>query len=498
MLRAGATLTPEFMVRNPIRDQFQAFVVSNYGYNPIIDLPLGAWEVFKGKTGFRNSDIYKKWVMNGGGYGNYLSQDRNYLRDTLNTLKKEGKWYQKGYRTITSPKALKDVILGTLQTMSEFSEEATKVGEFRKAMKKGATAQEAAYQSRDLMDFGRVGSDIRQWNRAIAFLNANIQGKDKIARAFKSNPIRTTTKALTSMTLTAYAAYMSMETLANEKQKETWQNTPKWMKDTFFILPIPGTDELARIPKPFDLAPVFANPVEQIMDYIKQNDPDSWDEFLKRQGRSLMDIPNMLTGLQPVIENITNYSFFTGGPIVPRRDQDLLPADQYGVSTSLTARTVGKVTNYSPYKADNLIRGYAAGLGKYATSGLDKVLEKAGAGQLPPQEAKKWSELPVVNAFTVDSTGGGQIMNDFYDSMDKLRKENNSAKRNEVTYEREDDYKYINKVSRDISKLRNQYREVQGSYDITPSMKRTKLDELDRKMNQLARGALVQIGEKNE
>jgi hypothetical protein len=499
MLRAGATLTPEFMLRNPIRDQFQSFVVSNYGYNPIIDLPLGVYEVVKGKV-LNRDGLYKQWAKEGGGYGNYLSQDRDYLRETLNNLKKEGSRYQRGFKTIVNPKDW----LKILQSMSEFTEEATKLGEFRKAVKKGATPQEAAFQARDLMDFARVGTDMRQWNRAVAFLNANIQGKDKIARAFKHNPVRTTVKAVTGVTIPAIGAYMAMEYLANDKQKEVYNNTPKWMKDTFFLLPIPGTDELARIPKPFDLAPVFANPVQQVMDHMKDNEPEEWDEFLKRQAMEISKIPHMLTGLAPIIENITNYSFFTGGPIVPARDQDLLPEDQYGVTTSLTAKTVGKLTGTSPYKVDNLIRGYGAGLGKYATSGTDNLLEALNVGKLPPQEQKKWSELPVINAFTVDSTGGGQIMTDFYDTLGELTKERNSAKRNQegyqegddVDYTRAEDYKYLTKVSREISDLRNEYRQIQGDYNMTPQQKRRELDELDRQMNQLAREALIEIGEK--
>ncbi|PLR84666.1 hypothetical protein CVD25_01125 [Bacillus canaveralius] len=503
MLRAGATLTPEFMLRNPIRDQFQAFVVSNYGYNPLIDLPRGAWDVILGKA-FNKSEVYKKWAMNGGGYGNYLSQDRNYLRETLKTIKTEGRWYQKGFRTITNPKELFNLTIRTLQAFSELSEEATKVGEFKRALRKGASVEEAAFQSRDLMDFGRVGSDMRQWNRAVAFLNANIQGKDRIARAFKHNPVRTTTRALTGVTLPAVGAYLMMDLMGNENQKELYNNAPKWLKDSFFLIPIPGTDELARIPKPFDLAPIFANPVEQIFDYVKQNDPDTWSEFLKRQATEISSIPHMLTGLAPIIENWTNYKFFTGGPVVPRRDQDLLPEDQYGVNTSLTARTVGGALNYSPYKVDNFIQGYGAGLGRYATSGLDAGLQTVGAGKLPPAEAKKWSELPVVNAFTVDSTGGGQIMTDFYDALDRLTKERNSAKRNQegyeqgddVQYDRVEDYKYLNKISRNISEIRSDYREIQSSFDMSPEAKRRELDELDRQMNEMAREALIEIGEK--
>jgi hypothetical protein len=38
-LRAGATLTPEFSLRNPLRDVPNAFVVSKSGFNPVVDFP---------------------------------------------------------------------------------------------------------------------------------------------------------------------------------------------------------------------------------------------------------------------------------------------------------------------------------------------------------------------------------------------------------------------------------------------------------------------------
>jgi len=63
-------------------------------------------------------------------------------------------------------------------------------------------------------------------------------------------------------------------------------------------------------------------------------------------------------------------------------------------------------------------------------------------------------------------------------------------------YERGDAYKLLNKTSREISELRNEYRSIQSSYDLTPSEKRYQLDELDRQMNELAREALIEIDEK--
>jgi hypothetical protein len=38
------------------------------------------------------------------------------------------------------------------------------------------------------MDFGRAGVSVREANKVVAFLNANIQGKSKLYRAFKENP----------------------------------------------------------------------------------------------------------------------------------------------------------------------------------------------------------------------------------------------------------------------------------------------------------------------
>ena len=484
VLRAGATLTPEFMLRNPIRDQFQAYVVSNFGYNPLIDLPLGLFHVV-GRT-----KMYKQWVNENGGYGNYISQDRNYLREQLNTLKDEKSTWAKATTAIVDPRKW----LNVLRVMSEFTEEGTKVGEFRRGLKKGATPEEAAFQSRDLMDFGRVGNNIRQVNRIVTFFNANVQGKDRIARAFKNNPMRTTIRAVKAITIPTVGVYLWNKYNSSEEQKATLKNAPQWLRDTFFLISIPGTDVVGRIPKPFDLSPVFANIPENIMRWMDDNDPQTAGEVAKSSAISLLKVPYMIAGLTPLIENATNYSFFTGGPIVPARDQDLLPEDQYGVSTSITARAAGKLTGSSPYKVDNLIRGYGAGLGKYASAGVDKVLEKTGVAALPPSEEKKFSELPVINAFTVDSSGGGQIMTDFYDKLDKVKAQAKSNEKNKVVDGQADfAQKRLAAASRNIGELRKVYRDTQESFKLNPKQKREKLDDLDKKMNGIARQTLEML-----
>ena len=502
-LRQGATLTPEFMLRNPIRDQFQAFVVSEFGYNPIIDLPRGLFSVVK-KRIFGQDPDYDAWVREGGAFGGYLSLDRDYLREQLQAVRDERHWLNKATVGVANPKQW----LRVLQGFSELTEEATKVGEFKRGIRKGATPAEAAFQARDLMDFGRVGSDLRNWNRVIAFLNANIQGKDRLARAFKNNWKRTTLRALTGVTLPTIGVYLANKQYANEKQQETLNNAPHWLRDSFFLLAIPGTDVVARIPKPFDLAPVFANLPENILRHIEKSDPQTFLEFMVSTIRN-SSLPYMISGLTPWIENMTNYRFFTGGPVVPQRDQDVLPEDQYGPTTSLTARLIGKGTaeaseflynlfgednrtGISPYKVDNLIQGYTAGLGRYATKGIDEILELLGAGKLPPEPSSNWSELPVINAFTVDTTGGGKAMDDFYETLERLSTRADSNEQNNVDDDLIADLaRMMNRTQRKISSLRTDYREVQNSYDLTPEQKRRQLDELNELMIELARSAVT-------
>jgi hypothetical protein len=490
-LRAGATLTPEFILRNPIRDQFHAYIVSKNGYKPLIDLPKGIFHMLK------KDDIYKQWIENGGAHGQYVSQDRDVLRKELKKLQSNPSAFKA--LNVVNPKQWLEI----MRKLSEMSEEGTKVGEFNRGLKQGLSPQEAAFRSRDIMDFSRVGNSVQQTNRIVAFLNANMQGKDVLIRSFKDNPWKTSVRAVSSLTFPAMAAYMwSSGTLGNigltmfertDEQKKLYEAIPQWQKDNFFIVPIPFTNEFARIPKPFDLAPMFTNLPEQIFRYMSNNHPQEWSKFALNFAKDSAAIPMMLTGLTPIIENLANYSFFRDAPIVPQRDLDLQPKDQYGPKTSLTARAIGNATNTSPYKVDNLIRGYGAGLSGYGTAGVDKLIESTGLMKKPPEEESKWKGIPLpdtlINAFTAQTTGSTKTMNDFYDLLDEVSKQKNSAKKNGTKFN-EAEYRMLDHTNDQISKARTKYRGIQGDLKMTPEQKRQNLDKLDELMNTLAEQAL--------
>ena len=197
-VRAGATLSPEFLIKNPLRDQFSAAVLSQNGYIPFFDYIRGLGHMM-GKT-----DTYQNWLKSGGANANMVSMDRRYIRDEIKSLTESGVFST--VKNVVNPLE----ILNNLEKLSEFGEQPTRIAEFARAAKKGKTLHEAGLASREVTtDFSRRGANkfIQSWAQSTAFLNPQIQGVDRFARAFKENPAATSFKIgayVVAPTLLAY------------------------------------------------------------------------------------------------------------------------------------------------------------------------------------------------------------------------------------------------------------------------------------------------------
>lgn len=500
LLRAGATLTPEFSLRNPMRDVAQAFITSNSGFNPITDFGAGLIQsITKGK-------LYRDWIDNSGAYGNIISQDRDVHKKALEKVLKQPA--SKKIVNVVTGKGL----INILRAITDTTESATKVGEYRAALRQGQTPAEAAYRSRDVMDFGRAGTSIRQANKVIAFLNANIQGKSKILRAIKANPVAVTARAFSAVTVPTLAIYaLNNSDLANETQKQTIAESPDWQKDTFWLIAIPGTDQVARIPKPFDIAPIFANLPEKVMQYIQENDKEAFDGFVQRTAKS-SSLPAQLSGLLPFIEGMANYSFFKEGSIIPQADQNKQYKDQYDpIRTTETAKLLaagadkltggqGAFKNFSsPRIMDNTIKGLTAGLGTYATSAIDAILQgeipltglKVGPSVVdkPVAPEKRAAQQPLAKAFLVDPLQGGKSMDQFYTEIDKLKKEKSSAEIDEKPFTKAGRLDMLTDIASDMSDINKYIRQIEKS-DMTAKEKRDKIEPLTERRNKLAQNAV--------
>jgi hypothetical protein len=487
VLRAGATLTPEFSLRNPLRDVVQAFVTSKSGFNPLIDFPVGLIQsISKG-------DLYKQWVKELGAYGNIISNDRQVHNEALDRVLKEP--ISKKFVNIVNGKSL----IKILRSISDTTESATKVGEFRAALRKGATPQEAAYRSRDTMDFGRAGSAVRGANKVVAFLNANIQGKSKLLRSFKENPAGFSARAFSAITVPTVGIFLMQKYMANDAQKQTIDESPNWLKDTFWLVPVPGTDQVARIPKPFDLNVLFSNLPERALNYTYNNDKESFDGFAKK---AMADsaLPGMISALTPMLEGMANFSTFRGGSIIPQSEYATRNfEDQYDINTTETAKLLAKgagkivgntglLKNFgSPRIMDNTIKGYTAGLGTYATSAIDVMLDKFGVTDNPVRPAKGPAQQPLAKAFLVNPNQSGKSTEKLYDLKDKLTRNLGSAKLNDKPFVDNPRLDGITSQTDIMAGITKQIRFIEKSMTLSPEAKRDQIDMLIKQRNDLAR-----------
>jgi hypothetical protein len=503
--RAGATLAVEFIARNPFRDQIQAGVYSQHGFVPFFDGFHGILSALK------KDQYYWDWVKSGGRYSDFIAADRADLVKSLKNVTAKPDVVQ-----FIKENANPLNVLHTLQKVSELMEMGTRIGEFRRAIRAGVSPVEAANASKDIsLNFARAGFKGKVWNQLQAFYNAGVQDVDKLVRAHIQNPARTAAKAMAYITLPSIGAWYLGKDDPEIKRLPEWRKTLFWnfnVTDVFEAAGIPLQAPLVvSLPKPFLLGHLYGTSVEKGLDYAYAKDPNAVKEWFADLYSQTPLTPARFVpdaGL-PLIENLTNYSFFRQAPIVSQAQQGLPAEFQATPQTSQVAQLIGKTTGTSPLMIDNAVRGYFAGLGKYGTDGIDWFLTKTNLRDAPEAPTKMFRELPGVRAFVGSPYAAGAELEQFYTGLDLAEKRlrafsyfgkeisNDSEKawwnknRNEVVYydQKRGDATVMTEVRRiqkSLSDLSKAMVQVQESRGLTPESKRTTLLELRRQRDQLA------------
>jgi hypothetical protein len=390
LLRKTATSTLEFLMRNPARDTLYATVNSEYGFLPIVSTLHGLFEIFAStragkKLGLTAGEIYVQFMNSGAGGHTLGSLDRDTMREqtrrlgldetsTMGAAKRL--WY-------STPHTAAEAVKGLQEAM----ENASRVGEFARALKKlekqGKEPAEAralaAYSAAEItVNFKRYGTSAKTFNKYKAFFNASLQGKLRLVEVFYRRPVSSTLKALSSITT------LSVLTWLINRDDEEYRELPDWERRSHWHIPLgrgPGHEWLT-IPKPWELGDIFGNTVEAGLDFvfgytdgeeaIKEMFPDNdslWSAIM-------LILP---TAIMPIIEVAFNRSFFRDTPIVsPYLANVVDPELQAGRYTSDTARRLAKAIGFKRIGAahiDSFLQGYTAGLGRYATDILDQVWE---------------------------------------------------------------------------------------------------------------------------
>lgn len=259
---------------------------------------------------------------------------------------------------------------------------------------------EAAFQAMEILNFSRRGSSpvLGLFTAGVPFLNARLQGLDKLYRAYTMGETPNTelsmkrsraifmTRALTlSFITSAMQAFLfddeDYEDLRPEQRQDNW------------MLRLPnfggGVDKAAfyALPIPFEIGVIFkVIPEEITRSILRMSDGSPAGSAFAPLGSAIwrgltstfkMDpFPQFA---KPAYEALfANKSSFTRRNIVPEYMKDVDPYWQRRDTTSPTAIAISALTSslgVGPMQVEHLVRGYFGTLGTYAMDAVDSVLE---------------------------------------------------------------------------------------------------------------------------
>lgn len=425
-LRAGITTEPTFFFANLIRDQLAAWTLTDVGYVPFVDFARGikseltqdeAYQMYRRMSGLSSV------VMEGLSKGHVDKAVKSL--ETKNIL-------------LRNMKGATKFNLRALGEITALSESGTRIGLFKKAYrdakKRGMTDQdamtEAAYITRDYIDFSRSGSSrsVQAIRKAVTFLNVGIQSLDKAGRTItadgefkrvmtdylKGNEVAMTEGEKRKMRI-AYKMLgkMTMMGLAGLALSMNYEDDPEfqeisksYVRNTHWVVKL--TDgHWVSIPKPFELG-VFSNIFESAYESTKNENPE-WADEMKRSIWDSVGFPLLPPALKVPMELYFNEDTNSGRPVVPRNLEGLDMNRQFNDYTSSLSKTLGPKIGVSPMKLDHMIKGWTGTWGRTVLG----LLNEAD----PTAPEPNWYDMYFVRRFIKSPDRGSESRSKIYESV---------------------------------------------------------------------------------
>lgn len=489
-LRTGATISPSFIVRNLLRDTMSATVNSKTGfYLPFVDNVRGAWKLHFDK------EFSAEYHASGASMSTYMRADADSSRD----LTKEflGHKYDSYPVVVKQVRQLISYAWHKYEKFGNLIEDSTRAGEFRRARNQGLSIDQAGQLAREItLDFSRHGKKGQMINKYVPFFNATIQGTDKFIRTFKDNPMRAILNTVIWIVLPSLGLWAINHD--DDWYKELDENT----KYTNWAIPLPGGTHLL-IPKPQEVGILFGSGIEAVLNQMTGTDPHGMKEWARQYAEAMT--PSLYPAVvRPLIEWMTNYSFWTGRNLVPASLQKAPSEMQFTSYTSELAKSLGdtwlaKSIKLSPIAIDNWISGWFGSAGRFIANMLNGPISYVRGNSRPPEPAKYWYEMPVIGSFVRQNGQNSEYVNRMYEIQKDM---NDDYERSDAGKQRKGkksssnkpkELKQVDTAVSSVSKLNKEIKAIRNDPKKDPDRKRQEIDQRQTKINDLAKKVVLKF-----
>ncbi len=504
VLTVSTTSMPDFIIRNFMRDSIHSWAINKDGFKPV----TASWAGFKKALRTDDSlvDMMFAGATFGGGYSN-VYDPASTAKTIRSVLRRKGYNDSQIQEFESSIARNSKEVMGKIEqglhkykNLSEAAENANRLATYEAAIKSGKSKAQAAFESRDLMDFSMMGASNIMINLSdmLPFFNARMQGLSKLGRGIKENPREVLKRG--GMITAASLALMALNW--DDKRYEELQD---WDKDTYWHVWI--GDQHIRFPKPFEFGAIFGTLPERFIRALGGKDTGA--KFGKLVAHNFMEtmafnpIPQVA---MPIAEAYVNYDFFKGGPIENMADSNLIAGARYNDQTSLLMREIGEATNMSPKMLDHIVMGYTGSLGGYVMGATNLLMRNLkDYGETP---AMRLDEMPVIKSFFrgSDPAKSTQFTEDFYRMMteanqinstiNSFRKQGRGDDANELIEENRGKLSQrqgLTATQKQVKALNAQIEMMRRDRILTADQKREKIDRLMATRNKLVQQAVERV-----
>ena len=438
VLRTTITSMPPFAVRQVVNDIQRAFATSG------LEQPLKIVG-----PALRNFIVISKAELMGkrhpsvrefGQTGVIGDFDLN-TRDPMASI-----LYDLGYQSRGKVKGL----LSRLEGITRASDLAVRKAIYDQTMIEKQDVLLATTRSREFINFRRRGASsvLPALSSTIPFFNAYLQGMDVLLRAATGKSAaagldKSAAKKLFYTKVTQMAAFSALYAIMSSGE-DYYDEAGLQIRHNNWMLP--GG---IKFPVPEELGAIFKVPAEMMVEYFQRNGTneemkaaDATFTALKYAFAQYSPVGGRMTpipaAIKPVIEAVTNYSFFTGRELegVYQRGQ-LLPSQRTRGNTTELAQAISKFTEsllgennaISPIMIDNTLQGYFGSVAGMVTMGTDQLIN-------PDRMDRPLQKYWMLSNFLYDPVGSRRL-DEFYElrsktfgvkgTLDKLAKEDPDA-----------------------------------------------------------------------